>query len=142
MSLLRLSSSLPLALAAGTLAFAGCGDDSETTPERAEQAATPETALAEVTMTQRGVDEALAAYAGGDEAAAADQVRETYLQHFELVEGPLEEVDPELTEELEDAIREELVDSMEAGDPVGQVTNLVDDITAYLRDATKALQGS
>ena len=138
----RISSSVSLALVAGSLAIGGCGDDAESTSEEAEHSASPETALAEVGETQKGLNEALATYAEGDEAAAAEAVQETYLQHFELVEGPLEEVEPELTEELEDAIREELVESMEAGDPVEDVTALVEDITADLGDASKALQGS
>ena len=73
---------------------------------------------------------------------AADQVSETYLQHFELVEGPLEEVNEELTEELEDQIREELVSAMEAGDPVPEVTKLVEEIESGLVEAEKQLQAA
>ena len=44
----------------------------------------------------------------GDRAAAEDQVAEAYVSHFEEVEGPLEKVDHELKEELEEAIGDEL----------------------------------
>lgn len=129
------------ALIAAALALSACGDDDSTTSE-AEQTSSPETAIAEIGETEKGLNEALATYEKGDEAGAADQVTETYLQHFELVEPPLEEVDEELTEELEEAIREELVSAMEAGDPVADVTALVKQIDADLGEAAKALQGS
>ena len=54
----------------------------------------------------RGADRALATYKSGDTKAAEDQVAEAYLQHFEDVEGPLEDKDAELKEKLEDAISE------------------------------------
>lgn len=137
----RARPALAATVVSGVLAMAGCGDDGDTSTG-AEQSVTPETAIAEVEETQSGLTDALATYSSGDDAAAADQATETYLQHFELVEGPLEEVDPELTEELEEMIREELVGAMEAGDPVPEVTALVDEIDAGLDDAAKQLQGS
>lgn len=130
----------PITLIAATLALAACGDDSGGSPE-AEPAASPEVAITEVEATQEGLQEALDTYSGGDQAAAADQASETYLQHFEVVEGPLEDVDAELTEELEEAIREDLVGAMESGDPVPDVRKLVEEIDADLAEATEALQG-
>ena len=130
---------VPAALVAAMLALAACGDD-DTSTSAAEQTVTAETAIAEVGETQKGLAGALATYESGDQAAAADEASEVYLQHFELVEGPLEEVDPELTEELEDEIREELIGAMEAGEPVADVSKLVDQIDAGLGDATTKLQ--
>ena len=67
-------------------------------------------------------------------AAAAD------LEHFELVEGPLEEADEELNEELEVQIREELRAEIEAGAPAGEVEKLVDQINRGLDEAETALE--
>ena len=130
-----------LAVPTVALAVTACGNDSNS-PEESNQAKSPKTVIAEVGATKKGLRQALDAYSGGNQAAAVDQAMETYLQHFELVEGPLEEVDPGLTEELEDAIREGLVDAMKAGDSVSDVTTLVDEINADLADASRALQGS
>lgn len=134
-------SALLALLLGATLALAACGDDSSTSTE-AEEASSPDVALAEIGETQAGLAEAQATYASGDAAVASDQVQETYLQHFELVEGPLEEVDPELTEELEEQIREELVQSIEAGDPVADVKALVAEIDKGLKQATSQLEAA
>ncbi len=135
------SALLALALA-GAFALAACGDDSSTSTEAEESASTPEVALTEIGETQKGLAAATDTYASGDATAASDQVQETYLQHFELVEGPLEEVDPELTEQLEEQIREELVASIEAGDPVPEVKALVKEIDAGLEDASAQLEAA
>jgi hypothetical protein len=132
-------------LAAALLPLAACGDDDDngtTTTEAEAEASTPQAAIAEAVETQNGLKQAEATYVSGDQAAAADQVSETYLQHFELVEPALEEVNPELNEELEHQIREELVASMEAGDPVAKVKAQINEIDAGLAEATKQLQGA
>jgi hypothetical protein len=116
---------------------AGCGGDDDA--EQAERSSTPEQAVAQIAEVRTGLADALATYKAGDESAADEQVGDTYLQHFELVEGPLEEVDHELTEELEDAIREELRDKMKAGAPAVEVQRLVEEIEAKLDDAESAL---
>ena len=136
----NLRSAVPAALAASMLMLVACGDDDPSTAAAGEQAVTAETAIAEVDETRKGLAGALATYESGDEASAGDEASEVYLQHFELVEGPLEEVDAELTEELEDQIREELIGAMKAGDPVSDVSKLVDQIDSDLADATDKLQ--
>lgn len=131
----------PATLAVGlALAWAGCGDDEG--GAEAEAPATTEEAIAQIAEVRSGLDEAMATYAEGDAAAAADTVSETYLQHFEIVEGPLEEVDEELNEDLENRIREELVGEIEAGASDAQVTKLVAGIQADLDQAEKALEGA
>lgn len=137
----RPRSLLLAALAAALVGVSGCGGDDEST-EAEEHASTPEQAIAEIGQTQRGVAQGVASYASGDAAAAAEQVTETYLQHFELVEGPLAEVDPELTEELEEQIREQLVGAIEAGDPVGKVKALGAEIDFGLVEARGKLQAA
>ena len=129
----------PVLFAIAALAFAACGDDEN--GEESEAAATPEVAIEEIAAVRAGLDEAAAASADGDAEAAAETVNETYLQHFEIVEGPLEEVDEELNEELEEQIREELVAEIESGAPAKEVDALIAEIEAGLDEAEKALAG-
>jgi hypothetical protein len=121
-----------------TFAIAACGDDDKSS-EKERESGSPATAVAEATKTGDGLSEALATYRGGDHAAAADQVSETYLNHFEHVEGPLEKVDEELSEEIEDAIREELVEKMKAKASLATVTKLVTEIRGDLETAKAKL---
>jgi len=128
----------PTALALLALAVAACGSDDESVAE-AEPTTSPEQAVAEIGDVRSGLADALASYEDGDAAAAAETVNETYLQHFELVEGPLEEADAELNEELEEQIREELVTEIESGAPKADVAGLVSDIGEGLDEAEAAL---
>jgi DNA repair exonuclease SbcCD ATPase subunit len=124
---------------AAALVLAACGDDSSSEEEESESSVTPEQAITEIHRVEGDLGRALATYRKGDDAAAAELVSETYLQHFELVEGPLEEADAELNEELEEQIREELVDEMESGAPVAEVAALTKEIEQGLADAERAL---
>lgn len=125
-----------LAIAAFAL---GCGSGDDKAAPKAEHTATPQQAIAEIAKVRSGVAEALATYEEGDTGAADQQVGDTYLQHFELVEGPLEEVDPELTEQLEDTIREELREQIRADAGAARVKALVREIDAKLDQAETAL---
>ena len=130
-----------LALSAA-LGLAACGDDEESPEAETEATATPQEAITEIGEVRTGLEDALASYENGDADAAAEAVNETYLQHFELVEGPLEEADEELNEELEHQIREELVAEIESGAPKGDVAGLVTDIEKGLDEAEDALAGA
>jgi hypothetical protein len=132
---------MTILLTASALALAACGDEEETS-EEAEAAVTPEAAIDEIAAVRAGLDDAAKTYAGGDADAAAEIVNETYLQHFELVEGPLEEADEELNEELEEQIREELVAEIESAAPKADVDELVAEIESGLEEAEAALSGA
>jgi hypothetical protein len=137
---------LAAVLSVGLLA-AGCGDDDSDDSEGAaaeaeETALTPDQAIAEIAVVRRGLDDALAAYEEGDTATAEEAVTDAYLEHFELVEPPLEEADPELNEELEVLIREELGGAVSAGEPVADVKALVNEAQTGLVEAEAALGGS
>ena len=96
---------------AGTLAIGACGsenDKDKTATEAAEQESSPQVAISEIGETQAGLKKGLAAYDPAQPARADEIVAETYLQHFEKVEGPLGKVDPHLNEELEEAISGEI----------------------------------
>jgi hypothetical protein len=127
------------ALALAGLAL-GCGSsDDDKASEEAERGATPQRAIAEIAQVRSGLAQALASYRAGDAAAADEQVGDTYLQHFELVEGPLEQADRELNEQLEDTIREELRERIRADAGTAEVAALVSEIDAKLDEAEQAL---
>jgi hypothetical protein len=124
------------ALALGGLA--ACGDDDS--DESSETASvTPEQASTEIGEVRAGLDEALATYEDGDAEQAQRLAEDAYLEHFELVEGPLEEADPELNEKLEETIREEFVGEIESGAPQADVEALRTEIDRGLDEAEEAL---
>jgi hypothetical protein len=133
----RISVVVALALAGFAI---GCGSSSEDkASEQAEHSATPQQAIAEIGKVRSGLAEALATYKAGDASAADEQVGDTYLKHFELVEGPLEDVDHELKEELEDTIREQLREQIRADAGAAKVSALVQEIDAKLDKAEQLL---
>lgn len=133
----RIGGAVVVALALGV---AGCGGGGEASSEGAEHQATPQRAVAEIAKVRSGLAAALARYEKGDRAAADTQVGTVYLEHFELVEGPLGKVDHDLNESLEDGIRETLRDEMKAGAPAARVARLVEQLDGKLARAKAALQ--
>ena len=126
------------ALAALALVAAGCGDDDEETTTE-EAAATSQQAIAEIGEVRGGLTQGLAAYQAGNAEEADTLIGDAYLEHFEIVEGPLEEVDPELNEELEELISTEIRDEIKAGAPVKEVQALVQEAQTGLDEAETAL---
>jgi high-affinity iron transporter len=139
---LRVKTASAGVIAVLTLALTACGGDDGETTEVAEATVTPEAAIGEIALVRQGLDQALAQYREDDAAGAADTVDETYLQHFELVEGPLEEADAELNEELEEQIREELTSEIESGAAMSEVEALVTEIDSGLDEAKAALEAA
>ena len=121
-----------------SLALAACGGDSKESEEH--ESASPAVALKEAGETREALSTALATYKSGDEKAAEDQVAEAYVQHFEEVEGALEEKDAELKEELEHAISGDLRDAMKQRKPVAEVESQVNAVIADLEKAEAALR--
>jgi hypothetical protein len=128
---------IALAISVGA-AVAGCGDD-DSTDGAEESTVTAEQAVTEIAKVRSGLDEALATYADGNADEAQTVAEDAYLEHFELVEGPLEEADPELNEELEEAIREEFTGEIESGAPLRDLQALGDQIDRGLTEAENAL---
>jgi hypothetical protein len=126
------------AVALSILALTACGDDSN--DSEAKENTSPAVALQEAGETREALSAALATYKSGDHAAAEDAVAEAYLQHFEEVEGPLDERDHELNESLEAAINEELRDAMKANKPAAEIEAQVNAILTDLQKAEAALQ--
>jgi hypothetical protein len=132
----RIGAMTALAIAAFAV---GCGG-SDTQTEDDEHATTPQQAIAQIAKVRSGLAEALASYQSGDKRAADEQVGDAYLQHFELVEGPLGDVDHELTEQLEDMIREELREQIRDDAGAASVKALVRTIGAKLDQAESELE--
>ena len=131
----------PLALSlavAATLGLAACGDDNDSAAE--ETKATPAQAVSEIAATRAALDQGLEQLKSGDRKAAEATVGDGYLEHFEIVEGPLEEADHELNEKIEHTLREELRDKIKDGASVAEVTALVNQIKADLATAERTLQ--
>jgi len=133
---MRLTRPVPVLLAAAALALSACGDDESEEHENVS----PATALKEAQNTRAMITTGLAAYKAGDAKTAEDQVSEAYVSHFEHVEPVLEEKDAELTEELEDGIREELLDLIKDGKPAAEVEAKATEIFAGLDKAEAALR--
>lgn len=110
---------------ASSLALAACGSDDKERSGSTAAESSPATARAEIDKTSAGLSQALRQLRAGDRKQAEETVSETYLQHFELVEGPLGKVDEELNEELEEGISQELRDQIRSGAGVGAVTRSV-----------------
>ncbi|HET6448325.1 MAG TPA: hypothetical protein VFG31_04375 [Conexibacter sp.] len=132
----RISALAALALAGFAI---GCGSSNDDTAKEAEHSTTPRQAIAQIAHVRSGLADALATYRAGDARAADEQVGDTYLQHFELVEGPLDKADHELKEQLEDTIREELRQQIRADAGTAKVAQLVSEIDAKLDSAEQTL---
>ena len=99
----------------GLVALSGCGGDEEKSSESSEAKVTPQQAVSEIGQVRDALGQAVAQVRSGDKKAAENTVSEAYLQHFEKVEGPLEERDHELNEELEEALSQELRVKIKSG---------------------------
>jgi DNA anti-recombination protein RmuC len=124
-------SALTTAAVGGALVISACGDDEK---ESSEPKVSNEQAITEIAEVRNRLAKAVEEVKAGREAEADELVSEAYLQHFEKVEGPLEEADHELNEKLEDTIREELRETVKAG-KADEAEDLVAEIN---RDLTLA----
>jgi DNA anti-recombination protein RmuC len=131
---------LSLALA-GALGLAACGSDDDSSGDASQEAkTTPAQAVVEIGLTRQALDDGVAALRDGDRATAEDTVAEGYLQHFEKVEGPLKDVDEELSEEIEETINQEIRDKIKNGASVEEVAGVVNETKANLAKAVTALK--
>jgi hypothetical protein len=118
------------------LVVSGCGGSDGS---RDEEAATPAEAIAEVGQVRTLLDRALAKYRAGNAKQAEQIVGDAYLEHFEHVEGPLEDRDNELKEDLEETISTELRDKIKSRAPIDEVAELVEHAKEHLDEAETAL---
>lgn len=132
----------PAALLAVALLAPGCGDGDSSEKEEQEAAATPLEAISEIGKVRVGLAAGLSAYARGNAEKAEQLIGDAYLEHFELVEAPLEERDEELNEELEELISTEIRQEIKEGAGVPRVEALVEQAEHELTNAEKALRTS
>jgi hypothetical protein len=132
------SAALTVALSSG-FALAACGSQDKSAQGTAEQD-TPAVALAEIPQVKAGLDRAVTQLRGGDAKAAGETVSNTYVDHFEKVETPLEKVDHALKEELEEGISTDLRKEITDGVPAAQVSTHVDQLKADLDTAAEKLK--
>jgi hypothetical protein len=132
-------SALSVAAIGSVVALSACGDDEKSSESEAEAKASPQQAITEIAAVRTALGQAVDQVKAGDKAAADSTVSEAYLQHFEKVEGPLEERDHELNEKLEDSIREELRDTIKTGSAT-EVETLVEEIEGDLTTAEAKLK--
>ena len=116
---------------------AGCGSD-----DADEADVTPAAAAAEIDTIKSMLDDALAKYEDGDAEAAEELVGDAYLEHFEEVEHPLEEVDEELMEDLEHTISTDIRTKMKNGAPASDIEQLIEQTKTDLDEAKSKLQGA
>lgn len=142
-SMRRIRFSILAASLAALALLAGCGDSdsSSTEAEKSEQASSPQKAVSEIALVRAGLGAGLAAYLQGNAEKADELIGDAYLEHFELVEHPLEERDEELNEELELLIATEIRKEIKAGAPPAEVKALVAEANSELTKAEKALEG-
>jgi len=120
--------------------IAGCGDSDSSASEE-QEAATPQQAIVQIGKARAGLTAGLGAYAQGNDEKAEQVVGDAYLEHFELVEAPLEERDEELNEKLEELISTEIRAAMKDGATAARVKALVEEAQNELTEAEKALEG-
>jgi hypothetical protein len=123
---------------AGACALTACGDDDKK-PAADEAKTTPQQAIVEIGAVRQSLDTALGQLHTGDKAAAEETVSEAYVQHFEKVEGPLDQRDHELNEDLEETLSGELRDKIKSA-PVPDVEKLVEEIKGDLDTAEAKLR--
>jgi hypothetical protein len=125
----------------GALFVAACGGREDGGAREAhEQQVTPAQAVGEIGKVRAGLDSAMASLKAGDRAKATDTLAESYVEHFERVERPLENVDPKLKEELEETIAKDLRGRVKDGAPTAEVQRLVDQVKAQLTTAQQKLE--
>jgi hypothetical protein len=120
------------------LAVVACGEDKKATAGDPPSGAAK--AIAEIGPTRTALDQGLAAFKAGDKARAQELVSEGYVEHFEAVEGPLEQVDHDLKEKLEETIAMGIRDKIRHGAPAAEVEALVGQAKADLTTAEQKLR--
>ncbi len=78
-------------------------------------------------------------YAEGDKDTALSLATKAYLDNFEYLEGPIAESNPELVDELEGMMREDLRDMIRNDVPVSDVIRQVDNILVKMNTVEKVV---
>jgi hypothetical protein len=130
------SAAMTVALSS-SFALAACGNDDKGS---ASDESSPALAVKEIAAVKAGLDTAAQQVGSGDRKAAGETVANTYVDHFEKVEGPLEKVDHELNEKLEEGISTDLRKQISQGAPAAAIRKHVDQLKGDLDTATEKLR--
>jgi hypothetical protein len=135
------SAALTVAMSSA-FALTACGgnDEKSSASETSAEEASPQAAITEIAAVKAGLDTAVEQVRSGDPKAAEETVSNTYVDHFEKVEGPLDKVDHELNEELEEGISTDLRKEISDGASAAAVSKHVDEIKADLDTAAEKLK--
>jgi hypothetical protein len=135
------SAALSIAVS-GSFALAACGseDKGSASDASAEESSSPAAAVREIAAVKAGLDTAVQQVKSGDSKAAEETVSNTYVDHFEKVEGPLGKVDHELNEELEEGLSTDLRKEISQGASAAAISKHVDQLKADLDTAAEKLK--
>jgi hypothetical protein len=136
--LTRIRPALTTIALGSAVALVACGEDKQAAA--GDQPAGGAKAIAEIGATRTALDHGLEAFKAGDKARAQELVSEGYVEHFEQVEGPLEKVDHDLKEKLEETIAMGIRDKIKQGAPIPEVEALVGRAKADLTTAEQKLK--
>jgi hypothetical protein len=136
--LTRIRPALTTIALGSAVALVACGEDKQAAA--GDQPAGGAKAIAEIGATRTALDHGLEAFKAGDKARAQELVSEGYVEHFEEVEGPLEKVDHDLKEKLEETIAMGIRDKIKQGAPIPEVEALVGRAKADLTTAEQKLK--
>jgi hypothetical protein len=135
------SAALSIAVSS-SFALAACGSDDKGSASEtsADESTSPALAIQEIAAVKAGLDTAAQQVRNGDSKAAEETVSNTYVDHFEKVEGPLDKVDHELNEELEEGISTDLRKEISGGASAAAVSKHVNQLKADLDTAAEKLR--
>lgn len=127
-------------MVAGALTVGACGSDKDDSGGAAAKNVSPQRAVAEIGKTRAGLDKGLAAYKAGDAKQADEILAETYVQHFELVEGPLAKKDDVLMERIESNVSAQIRAEIKQKVPKAKLAGLIKRTQADLDTAEAKLK--
>src|SRR5215212_3117573 len=116
---------IPVLALCSAFALTACGDPPKKDQSAKGENATPQEALQEIDVVRKDLIRVGHQVQIGKRKAALEIASETYLQHFEKVEQPLEKVDEQLNEKLEKGLSGTLRQSIKSGDPYRKVAKLI-----------------
>ena len=86
------------------------------------------------------LDKSITELNAGNYTGASELVDIAYIDNYEYIEDPLEELDSELMEETEVMIREDFASAIEDQKPIDEITTLHNNIKSNLDTAEKLFQ--
>jgi hypothetical protein len=137
---MRISPTVALLALSGAVALAGCGEPKAKDAPATGATAKPLEAVQEIDVVRKDLVRVVNEVQQGHRKAAGEIVSETYVQHFEKVEPPLDKADHKLKEKLEKALSRTLRQKIKTGKPVGEIGKFVQRLDLELAKAQDELK--